>query len=419
VQWQTPEQSEITRLNRQLDAGHLSLRFGPVLESAFRADYERAANGSRTVLIVLAFVMIAATPFYDVSLLKAPPEYARLSHLLQWCLMLPALGVNLILQRSKRVPDLIKQSFGIGSLLAVWAGLTAQRVIAGHYDFHFPHDYGVIAIIGGFAMSRLRFYRYLPWAALMLLGSIVLELTRWNPVDRTLATDIYNCLSMTMMWVIGAAGAWLFEHVSRGAWLRHEMYHRLAVHDGLTGLSNRHHFQAMMQPLIRRAAREQKSISVMLIDIDHFKAYNDHYGHIAGDDCLRRVGAWLSSASRQPLDLRARLGGEEFVAVWYGVEAELIAELADDLRDGIARLEIAHASSPTAAIVTASAGLVHVIPDAYTDADLLMRSADTLLYAAKEAGRNRLDVSFGSFDPVPQAGSVLRFPTWASDTMVQ
>jgi diguanylate cyclase (GGDEF)-like protein len=409
-QGQTVEQAEIARFTRQLDAGHPRLRFAGSLESMFQRDYEVSAGGSRSVLLVMATAMIAITPVYDTALLAVPDGFARLSHLIQWCLMLPPLLLSLVAQRWKPLShDALKQSLGIGAAFAVWAGLTAQRGIAGYYDFYFPHNYGVIPIAATFIMGRLGFFRLLPWALLMLGGSLGVELLRYSQPAETLGAGINNSMSITMMWLIAAAGAWLFEHVSRGAWLRQEIYRRLAIYDTLTGLSNRHHFQEMMELLIRRAERERQPITVMLLDIDHFKAFNDHYGHVAGDDCLRHIGSWLSTSWRRDQDLRARLGGEEFVAVWIGMEASRITEYAEGLREGIARQEIAHAASPTASVVTASAGLIHGIPTAGTTADILIRSADALLYSAKEAGRNRLVASIGSLETPVRASTVVPF----------
>lgn len=409
-QWQTPDQVEITRLTRQLDAGHPWLRFAEPLETLFRSHYESTGTASRMVLVLLAMAMIAITPLYDVSILLAPQDFARRSHLIQWGMMLPVLAVAAaILHWRPQTSDVRKQVLVIAAIAATWGGLTAQRAIAGYYDFHFPHDFGVIAIAATFAMARLRFFRFLPWAAAMLVGSLAVELLRVMPRGQEAGAAVYNAMSMSMMWLIGATGAWLFEHVSRSAWLRQEIYRRLAIHDTLTGLSNRNHFQAMMELLIRQAERERKPITVMLIDVDHFKAYNDRYGHVAGDECLRRIGSWLSIGWRRQHDLRARIGGEEFVAVWTGIEAGEIAEYAGDLREGIARLDITHEQSPMTGVVTASAGLIHGIPGPRSSADSLMRAADALLYAAKEAGRNRMMASFGSLDAMAQGSSVVPF----------
>lgn len=393
------DQLEISRLTQQLDAGHPRLRFAEPLEAMFRRDYELAAAAPRSVLVLLAILMVGITPLYDARLLHAPEAFLGPSHRIQWCLMLPPLLLALAVQRWKPAShDALKQSLVIGAAVAVWAGLTAQRAMAGYYDFYFPHDFGVVAIAATFVMGRVLFSRLLPWALVMLAGSLLVEILRTPAHGQGEGIGGYDVMSLTMMWVIGAAAAWLIEHVSRAAWLREAIFRRMAIHDTLTGLSNRRHFQTAMELLIRQALRERQPITVMLIDIDHFKAYNDHSGHVAGDDCLRRIGGWLLTASRRPQDLRARLGGEEFVAVWIGVDTADITRLADGLRDGIARLDIAHPLSPTAPRVTASAGLVHGMPGERTTPDSLLRSADTLLYAAKDAGRDRLMASFGSLD---------------------
>lgn len=132
----------------------------------------------------------------------------------------------------------------------------------------------------------------------------------------------------------------------------------------------------------------------MLIDVDHFKSYNDHYGHPAGDQCLEQLGRHLGTVMRRPHDLAARLGGEEFAVVWFDPRPEGAAELAEQLLRDVAALGITPAPG-RGAVVTASGGLVQVLaphPEEATEdiAIELMRRADAALYEAKRGGRNRL-----------------------------
>jgi len=127
---------------------------------------------------------------------------------------------------------------------------------------------------------------------------------------------------------------------------------------------------------------------LLLIDVDHFKAYNDRYGHQAGDHALRRVAQVVQGFARRPLDIAARYGGEEFVLALFDMSSEYVQELAEELRQSIQALEIVHEDSPTARHVTASVGIAVVRPRISRSVDGVVRLADESLYSAKRDGRN-------------------------------
>ncbi len=164
---------------------------------------------------------------------------------------------------------------------------------------------------------------------------------------------------------------------------------RLSSQDGLTGIANRRRFDEFVTKEWMRGAREGQTLSLILIDIDHFKPYNDNYGHQGGDDCLRKVAAALASAVRRSGDLVARYGGEEFVVVMPGTDAEGAANIADSLRAKIEALNLPHEFSGTADHITISLGVATMVPEADKKAEDLIEAADRALYEAKESGRNR------------------------------
>jgi diguanylate cyclase (GGDEF)-like protein len=169
---------------------------------------------------------------------------------------------------------------------------------------------------------------------------------------------------------------------------------KLSRHDGLTGIANRRHFDSYLQTEVRRAARERQTLSLILADVDHFKAFNDHNGHQAGDDCLRQVASALSTAGRRPADLAARYGGEEFAIVLPGTGPDGAVDVAQALSRLIAALAISHASSAVSQNVTLSQGIASLAPEKETAAEDLIHRADQALYQAKQQGRNRY-VVFG------------------------
>jgi diguanylate cyclase (GGDEF)-like protein len=165
---------------------------------------------------------------------------------------------------------------------------------------------------------------------------------------------------------------------------------QLALLDSLTGLANRRHFDHALGLAFRRAARTGERLSVAMVDVDHFKKYNDRYGHGAGDEALREVAHVFSQMTRRPYDLAARYGGEEFVLLFSG-DVELAA-LLEQLRANVLALALAHEDSPPEKIVSVSCGGVVLNSARHWDPGESLRRADALLYQAKQQGRNRVVV---------------------------
>lgn len=163
----------------------------------------------------------------------------------------------------------------------------------------------------------------------------------------------------------------------------------LHVTDGLTGIPNRRRFDKYLDHEWRIASRMGGEISLIMIDIDHFKQYNDTYGHGAGDDCLKIVAQTIEKVCEREVDLVARYGGEEFVVVLPGTGTEGALKVAEVMRDAIATLKIPHSSSKTASHVTISLGIASGTPSKGALVDTLAKNADTALYQAKETGRNK------------------------------
>ncbi len=163
--------------------------------------------------------------------------------------------------------------------------------------------------------------------------------------------------------------------------------------DTLTGLANRRHFDETLRQEWRRASRDGSPLSVAYCDIDFFKAFNDAYGHLAGDDCLRRVARSLGESVSRPADLAARYGGEEFVLLLVDTTSEGASFLAQRMRSRVEDLRIPHPRSPIARVVTVSLGIATMVPLAGSRPEDLVGRADAALYRAKEGGRNRVSLS--------------------------
>lgn len=167
----------------------------------------------------------------------------------------------------------------------------------------------------------------------------------------------------------------------------------LATRDGLTGLANRRSLDDKLNIEWKCGQRSGASLAFVLADIDHFKNYNDHYGHQKGDDCLRAVAGAIGAAVFRPADMTARYGGEEFGIIMPNTDLAGAQAVAERICMAVRDLAIPHAASPTAPGVTLSLGVAAVLPDSGSSLEALIAAADAALYQAKATGRNRAVVA--------------------------
>jgi len=168
-----------------------------------------------------------------------------------------------------------------------------------------------------------------------------------------------------------------------------DLLRQIALMDGLTAIANRRRFDEVFEAEWRRAARKQVSVSLLLCDVDHFKNYNDHYGHQAGDDCLRQVAQAIAGEMNRPGDLAARYGGEEFVCILPDTDSEGALQVAERIRSALAALALPHAFSSAGPVVSLSLGVATAVPTHDLTGQDLIAFADECLYRAKKSGRDR------------------------------
>jgi len=164
----------------------------------------------------------------------------------------------------------------------------------------------------------------------------------------------------------------------------------LSTIDGLTGIPNRRSFDQFIDRSWKYSIREQQHLSLIMVDIDSFKAFNDNYGHLEGDDCLVLVAKTLLSCIRRPIDLIARYGGEEFIAVLPDTDKQGALLVAERMRKGIEQLALPHEYSEIAAFVTISIGVASIIPQPADSIVDFIKTVDEAMYQAKLEGRNRV-----------------------------
>ncbi|WP_394788062.1 diguanylate cyclase domain-containing protein [Rhodoferax sp.] len=165
----------------------------------------------------------------------------------------------------------------------------------------------------------------------------------------------------------------------------------LSFKDGLTGIANRRLFDSIIDIEWTNARRNHQPLSVVMLDIDYFKQYNDHYGHLMGDDTLRQVAQTLAAAATRARDFVGRYGGEEFILVLPETDAKSAEKIAERCRSMIAQLQIPHAGSSISPFLTACLGVATAMPALDSDMTAFIDSVDKLLYVAKQNGRNRVE----------------------------
>lgn len=165
---------------------------------------------------------------------------------------------------------------------------------------------------------------------------------------------------------------------------------RAALLDPLTKIANRRHFDTFLEKEWLRAIRSSEPLSLVVIDVDHFKLYNDTLGHAAGDACLRKIAAALQSHALRPTDIAARFGGEEFVLLFAETAQDTACKLAESIRAHVESLEMPNPRSSTSAWVTVSVGVATIVPSQRDEIEAFFVAADRAMYQAKEGGRNRV-----------------------------
>jgi GGDEF domain-containing protein len=256
------------------------------------------------------------------------------------------------------------QPLTVVSILALGVGASMVVGIAHITNPDYPYEGLLLICMAAYFLVGLRLSEALGCSLAILLAYVLMELLVGVPPGQLIS----NMLFLVIGNLMGAIGCYLLEYKSREHFLISRLMRVLADHDSLTGLHNRRSFNRQFERLCRQAQREGRSLVLLLCDIDHFKAYNDSYGHQAGDRALERVGGLLLDAARRPLDMAVRLGGEEFALLLYDVDQ----------------------GSTSADRLTMSIGVACLQPQQSGTLAQLYESADRALYQAKAAGRNRV-----------------------------
>ena len=247
----------------------------------------------------------------------------------------------------------------------------------------------LLALLTVCIRTRLKNVLYL-WLAVAVFASLIdVSLTLLASNRYSLGWYVARLLSIVSSTVVLGALLWeinlLYRELSR---VNRSLFEH-TIRDPLTGLFNRRHLDAQLAIEIPRANRQQEPLSVLMIDVDHFKSYNDTFGHQQGDTCLITVAKVLASSIRRPADFAARYGGEEFTVVLPNTDQQGAFKIAEEIRCSVADLQLAAPNGH----VTISIGCATSAPAAGMDANAIIAAADDALYQAKDSGRNRVYMS--------------------------
>ena len=378
-----PEQHLSTLVAEQRRQGLSRLRFSRFAEEEFRRHYGAIHYPRvRGLLVLASFTIVAITGIgmakHNVSAITATFGLA---------VMMPLLMATLIASYQTDRHRLY-QNLLSASVLCIGLIVTSVTLRASLHGTPYYFATQVAWIFTVWLILGLLFW-YAAAATLVISAVYAWGLVHWNFGRHEALFEVVMLLGVN---AIGAVSCFHLESTSRQSFLDSRRLSDLAERDGLTGLYNRRAYNNYMDRIWRQSRREQSQLTLMLIDIDHFKAFNDLYGHQAGDDALKRVAEVIAMGAQRPLDFAARYGGEEFALVLYGLANDFGRDLPEQMRQKVDSLSIRHAEASASAHLTISIGVAIVTPGAERSLAGAIQMADEALYQAKEEGRNRVVV---------------------------
>ena len=366
------------------EQGYRWLKFDGALEREFQAFY---TEGHILRVRLAAYLIIALySAFVIIDLTTLPAEVSYWTTRIRLFGILPIFLVLLFVTYRRSLRRYVGRTVLTASIMA---GVGTTAVIGTAYALGTQIPYEGILLVAMFVylLSCLQWRQAIAANMIILAAFIYMEVMyQHNPDIR-----MYQIIFMLAANSIGAYGGYFLEHSVRTMFLVNNLLNELAELDGLTGLSNRRTLNIHLDRIWRQAVRDQQAVAVAMIDVDHFKKYNDRYGHAQGDAALRAVADIIAHYARRPLDITARYGGEEFAVVWYHPSAAELPRMAEVLCKAVVGMDFPHADSDIGKL-SISVGVAMMTPDAQQSSADLLKAADLALYRAKEQGRNRVVV---------------------------
>ena len=367
----------------QLQLGFESLRFGDFLEEEFREDYLRANFQKSRLVIGLALIVVVVITLINIFASNGPaPMMGRFGMMLMMPMLLLTMFASYSGSRFVYHSLLSLSALVIGIAGAV---IDVQASLAGQ-GYYFAGQIGWIFII--WSMLGLMFSAAAGLCAVVSMIYLACATYVGLPAEQV----FFEGFMLLCVNLLGGYSCYKLEFATRRHFLESRILSQQAERDGLTGLYNRRAFDDYMERIWRQSCRENIPVTVMLIDIDHFKPFNDLYGHQAGDDGLKEVAGIIAKSVQRPFDIAARYGGEEFALVLYGPADEFVNKLPERLRADVLGMGTVHEAATHIKFLSISIGVAIVHPDSGRSLAGAIQMADEALYQAKEEGRNRVVV---------------------------
>lgn len=372
---------------RQLADGYSTLRFRRRLESEYR-DRVRSENlrqmryGIGIALLLLAGLMAA-------DWIYMPEAYGRTARSIGVGLVIPGALLLLALSTVRRARRLMQP---LTAMIAFSGGLAyiGLMIIAVRDGLPVYYSGFVTITVFVYLFLGLGFYT----ASVVALSLFLIYAGATFSAEGLTMNLAYNLLFGAFANLVGLHGAYVMEHRRRRGYLEARLLENVAGQDKLTGLANRRRFDEQLEFAWQQARTNGGTLALLIIDIDHFKRYNDHFGHQAGDRALRKVAGTIARTIRRPTDLAGRFGGEEFVVLLTATERQYAVRFGEQIRERVIALEIPHPADGANGRLTVSIGIATIEP-ATADRSLegFIQLADEALYTAKEGGRNRVQLA--------------------------
>lgn len=365
----------------ELQKGFPLLRFTGTIEKEFRESYCLLIKPRFRVALLTGFILIITFEILDRVLLA---DHAVIwTTVVRFGVLMPVLAVSGIAIEIKRFRRKVLSLVFITALIA-GLGIITIFIINYHIASYIRYESLILTTAVVYFVTGLLFRENIACCGLVM--AVYLTAAIVSGINASIIVS--SGLFLLLMNIIGAGGSYIIERAIRSNYLHRKILKNMAEHDGLTGIYNRHTFNERYDRLWRQAARDRKSVAVIMIDVDWFKHYNDTHGHLAGDQCLIRIASTLAQYERRPLDIVARFGGEEFVVVLYDTTIDHVRDTSEMIRNGVDTLGIDREGPGDAHHVTISIGCAIMAPAQATEPQELIRRADEALYQAKNRGRN-------------------------------
>ena len=369
----------------------------PACERDYRLDRFDADRRRVIVLMALALAAGLANCLIELSHLMSAENSAVV--LTAAGVALAAPGIGMALAFSVRTPPMLEALVIVASIVGMTTRLGQLTLHPEYSEMWTTMMVGIVFVV----------YLYLPVrlavAVALTVSLSIISLAWWSvALGEDLSAQLFarGVLCLLMSNAVAFVAANSLQRSQRIQFAQRLVLQELLSTDAMTGIANRRRFDAALTREWRRCRRNGTPLSLLMIDVDHFKAYNDHCGHPQGDACLRQVARVLVEAIGRPGDLAARYGGEEFVCLLPEISAVGALVVANRLMTALRDANIVHPNSPSGPRLTISIGVATAMPPGGEE-QRLVEFADRMLYAAKDAGRNQIKAIVLTAEPETRA----------------